>query len=236
MGTGAGYSGKHDVVYILKSDVSPEELKYSLRSLENFPHGKVWFFTGCPNGLKPDRYVPFKQIGEWKWQMATSTYRAIAETDEVSDDFWMFNDDFFILEKVDGLPYMYHNDLMWLINDIRKRHSVSTYSRQLDRARMELEFKRMGTLNYCLHVPMLFNKEKVLKTMKEFPNSPMFRSLYGNMWNVGGVDVPDVKIYDMESIPQKGQILLSTYDESFKHGKVGEWIRTRFQNKSRWEE
>lgn len=37
---------EYDAVYILKNDIDPSELRYSLRSLENFPHGKVWFFKG----------------------------------------------------------------------------------------------------------------------------------------------------------------------------------------------
>ena len=236
MGKNSEGSGKNDVVYILKRDVEPDELRYSLRSLQNFPHGKVWFFTGSPAGFKPDRHVPFEQTGLRKWEKATSTYRAIAETDEVSEDFWMFNDDFFILEPVEDLPYMYHGRLAALIASIRSKHGASSYSRMLDRARLQLEERKLDSLNYCLHVPMLFNKKKVLEVLKEFPNSPMFRSLYGNYCKVGGVEANDCKVYDLESVPAEGQKLCSTYDVSFKDGKAGEWIRQRFPDPSKWEE
>lgn len=228
--------GNRDVVYILKKDVEPDELRYSLRSLQNFPHGKVWFFTGCPAGFKPDRHVPFRQTGTRKWEMATSAFRAIAETDEVSEDFWMFNDDFYILEPVEDLPYMFHGCLAGLIKSIHEKHKVSTYARCLDQARIALEDKRFDSLNYELHVPMLFKKRKVLEVADAFPNRTMFRSLYGNYWKVGGIEANDVKIYDAESVPAEGQTLLSTHDGSFRNGRAGEWLRQRFPEPSEWEE
>ena len=231
-----GTSGaeNRDIVYILKDDVEADELRYSLRSLENFPHNKVWFFCGCPKGIRPDEYVPFKQTGNRKFEKATSTYRAIAESG-VTDDFWMFNDDFFILEKVEDFPYMYNGTLAEYIEFIRTRNRVHPYARRLDRTRVNLESKGLGTLNYALHIPMLFNKEKVLETLREFPDDPMFRSLYGNLHKVGGVEENDCKICDMETIPE-GWKLVSTYEDSFKNGKVGEWIRAKFPTPSRWEE
>lgn len=231
-----GQSGaeNRDIVYILKDDVEADELRYSLRSLENFPHRKVWFFCGCPKGIRPDEYVPFKQTGNRKFEKATSTYRAIAESG-VTEDFWMFNDDFFILEKVEDFPYMYNGTLAEYIEHLRTRNRVHPYARRLDRTRVNLENKGLGTLNYALHVPMLFNKEKVLETLRAFPDDSMFRSLYGNLHKVGGVERKDCKIMDLESVPD-GWDLVSTYEESFKNGKVGEWIMAKFPKPSRWEE
>lgn len=224
----------HDIVYILKSDVVPDELRYSLRSLENMPHGKVWFFTGCPEGFKPDRFVPFEQIGARKWERATSTYRAISQTDEVTDDFWMFNDDFFIMQPVGELPYMYDGRLMDRVAAIRARRGASTYARRLNETRRELERHGLDTLNYALHVPMLFNKAKVLEVLDAFPDCPMFRSLYGNYWKVGGIETPDVKIYDLERVPERE--LASTSDAAFRDGAVGKFIRNRFNTPCKWEE
>lgn len=221
-----------DVVYILKKDVAPDELRYSLRSLQNFPHGKVWFFSGCPEGLRPDRFVPFEQSGRQKWWMATSTYRAICETDEVTDRFWMFNDDFFILEKVEELPYMYNGHIADLVGFARSRSPV--YARRLRETRIELEKQGLDTLNYALHVPMLFEKTKVLEVLDAFPNCPMFRSLYGNYWKVGGIETKDVKVSTPNGLPDGP--LCSTSDKSFREGAVGEFIRNRFNTPCKWEE
>lgn len=37
----------NDIVYFVKESESNEELRYSLRSLKNFPRRKVWFYGGC---------------------------------------------------------------------------------------------------------------------------------------------------------------------------------------------
>ena len=57
-----------DIVYFVKESESNEELRYSLRSLVNFPHRYVWFYGGCPEGLNPDFHVPVKQDKDNKWK------------------------------------------------------------------------------------------------------------------------------------------------------------------------
>ena len=216
-----------DVVYILKKDVQPDELRFSLRSVErNFPFNRVFFFCGRPEGINPDVYVPFEQIGATKWEKATSTYRKICESD-VSEDFWLFNDDFFIMERIDDLPYMYKGTLKERIDDLRDRRGNSSYC-------MNLEGCGFDSLDYALHIPMLINKQKSIETLNTF-KSPMFRSLYGNYAKVGGIKADDVKIYSA-GLPQPGQALLSTSDASFKFGRVGKIIRDKFSERSQWEE
>lgn len=223
-----------DVVYILKKDVQPDELRYSLRTVEkNFPHGRIFFFCGRPEGIKPDAFVPFEQLGATKWEKATSTYRKICDSD-VTDDFWLFNDDFFIMERITELPYMYRGTLKERIDDLRVRHGNSGYCMNLEGARLELESLGFESLDYALHIPMLINKQKAIETLNTF-RSPMFRSLYGNYAKVGGIKADDVKIYSA-GLPQPGQALLSTSDASFKHGRVGKIIRDKFSERSQWEE
>ena len=56
----------NDVVYILKNGCDGYELRYSLRSLANMDHGKVWFVGGQPDGLYPDERMEFEQEGASK--------------------------------------------------------------------------------------------------------------------------------------------------------------------------
>ena len=226
-----------DVVYILKNDIQPDELRYSLRSVgQNFPHGKVWFFGGCPKGITPDVYVEYHQQGRTKWEKATSTYRAICNTEEVSEDFWLFNDDFYILEKVSDLPMMYRGTLAERVKDLVDKHgAITPYCSQLIKTEEALRAKNLDTLDYAIHTPMLINKKKALETLDAFPTCPMFRSLYGNYTEAGGIQTDDVKIYDTFTLPKEGQTLLSTSDTSFRTGRVGKYIRDRFTEPSRWE-
>ena len=78
-------------------------------------------------------------------------------------------------------------------------------------------------------------KEKALKTLDRFPFVPMFRSLYGNMNHINGVDTEDVKIATINREPDPEAELLSTSDNSWLAGKVGAFIRERFPDKSRFE-
>ena len=232
---GAGGRMKYDVVYILKKDADTDEIRYSLRSVEkNFPYRKVWIFGGCPDGIAPDEFVPFEQTGDSKWQKATSTYRKICETEGVTEDFWMFNDDFFIMKPVDDLPYMYNGTLEDKVEAIRKDAPWARYGKSLEEARKELEDNGFTSLNYALHVPMLFNKAKIIETLDRF-RSPMFRSLYGNYCNVGGVEFEDVKINNLEGVPPEDCVLLSTSDRAFVSGACGKVIRARFTERSKWE-
>lgn len=48
-------ANNYDIVYFVKESAKNEELRYSLRSLKNFPHGRVWFYGYCPSFLKPDK-------------------------------------------------------------------------------------------------------------------------------------------------------------------------------------
>ena len=109
----------HDIVYILKQAIAPDELRYSLRTVEaNFPHRNVWFFCGNLKGIKPDGAVWFTQKGRNKWERSTSTFHKIVEIEDITDDFWLFNDDFFVLKKVKDVPYMYYGTLEDRINSI----------------------------------------------------------------------------------------------------------------------
>jgi hypothetical protein len=89
-------------------------------------------------------------------------------------------------------------------------------------------------MDYALHVPMLINKQKALEVLNTF-RCPMFRSLYGNYWKVGGILTDDVKIHNTTDVPKEGQLLVSTNDRSFSEGEVGRFIKSRFTEPSKWE-
>ena len=225
----------NDVVYILKNNISSDELRYSLRTVErNFPHRKVWFFGGCPKDIRPDRYVKIDQRGLTKWERSTNTLRVACETEDLTEDFWLFNDDFFVLEPVRSLPYMVRGELATRIQEIVSRRVIHKYADNLEEARKQLEAKGCSTLDYALHVPMLINKQKALEVLDTF-RSPMFRSLYGNYWNVGGIVTRDVKIHKTKGLPETGQLLVSTNDTSFSEGEVGKLIKSRFIEPCKWE-
>lgn len=224
-----------DIVYILRNGIEPYELRYSLRSLVNFPHDRVWFVGGKAKGIEPDAAMYFTQNGKTSWDRIRNSLIKACENPEISDDFWLFNDDFFIMQHTEDLPYMYHGDLQLRIAEVIEQNGKKTpYASQLRLIDNVLKAFDYQTLNYCLHVPMLMNKGRLLEVIERFQCFPMIRSLYGNYWQVGGVECDDVKVYDTKTRPQDAA-LLSTDDFTFAYGNVGKLIRGRFRAKSRFE-
>ena len=226
----------HDIVYILKNGTMTDEIKYSLRSVEkNFPFRSVWFYGGKPKGIEPDHYVAINQAGDTKWQKVNNTLRLICRNDDITEDFWLFNDDFFVMDKVEGLEPVILGTLAYRCQKIKARHkgSDSGYSIQLRKAMATLKDFNLDRLDYAAHYPMLINRAKAIETLNRFTN-PMFRSLYGNHHKIGGVVMKDCKIMDKESIPTDDMKFVSTSDNSWT-GAVGLYIKERFNERSRFE-
>ena len=228
----------NDIVYILKKDVKPDELRYSLRSVcENFPHRKIWFYCGCPEGIKPDEYVPFEQKGVMTWEKTTSTVEAICKNKDITEDFWLFNDDFYVMKPVEDMPIYYDKTLFRRIQQIEKKRggASSLYSTQLKLTRDALQDYGYKTFNYAVHMPMLINRKKALEVIREYPQLRMFRSVYGNICDVGGEQHKDVKIIGKDIEPDKDCDFLSTGDGDMKESKVGRFIMERFPNPCKYE-
>lgn len=224
-----------DIVYVLKNGIHGDELKYSLRSLKNFTHDKVWFYGGKPKGLVPDVMVEYSQHGRSKWEKVRNMLIAICENDDISPEFWLFNDDFFCMKPVSHIPAYYHGTLYQRIVEIEKRYgSKTTYSKELRKTADLLEHNGLDTKNYAVHLPMLIDRARAKVVLEEFTECPMFRSLYGNSCDIGGEDRDDVKIYDTFTLPQDPD-WLSTSNNSFEYGEVGEYIRDRFKDPSPYE-
>lgn len=229
---------KYDVVYILKNDIQSDELRYSVRSVvKNFPYRKIWFYGGEPADIKPDVMVSLTQTGDTKWMKVNNTIREICKNDEITKSFWLFNDDFFIMKKITNLEPMVGGTLWARCQKIAKKHNDkdSLYSLQLKNAARRLRDKGYDRLDYALHVPMLIDREKGLKTLATFPDCPMFRSLYGNQHEIGGIISKDVKITSRTKTPPADAKLLSTIEESFQDGVVGDHIRKAFPDKCKYE-
>ena len=234
-------TGNYDIVYFVKNCKEDEELRYSLRSVEaNFPYRDVWFYGGKPTGLEPDHYVEIEQLEATKWERVRNMLRRACLNDEITENFWLFNDDFFILKPfVENSKPTYNGDLYRHIVRIENRHDERStrWTTRLRHLTKTLEKAKVGTLNYAVHKPILINREKALEVLDKFPDEPMFRALYGNYWHIGGTNEPDHKVqlieYDMDRVDKWKTV--STDDKSFEVGDVGKYIKDKFNMKSRFE-
>ena len=228
----------HDIVYILRNDINEdyEELRYSLRSVvQNFPYKNIWFIGGCPDDIKPDWYLPITQKGPNKWTKVRRCLEIVCKEPKISEDFWLFNDDFFIIKPTTECPFAVEGTMYKRIQNLMWKNNLSQYAKELYVAKKALEDKGFDTLNYALHIPILLNKEKALQTLQTFPYSPMFRCCYGNQHDLAEVIMKDVKIHKKDEIPTGFETFLSTSNKSFNNGEAGEYIKHQFPEKCKYE-
>ena len=233
-------TGKYDIVYFVKDEPTNEELRYSLRSVEkNMPHRNVWLYGGKPAGLEPDRYVKVAQTQPTKWENVRSMLIQACSNDEITEDFWLFNDDFFIMQPFDeNSEPTYNRELREYIAILEAKYGqITEWTKLLRHLADTLEAAGKGTLNYAVHKPMLINRKKALEVLLKFPQEPMFRALYGNYWAIGGRNEHDRKVKQVDYPVEKFAHwkTISTEDASFTSGPVGQFIRKTFVKKSRFE-
>lgn len=216
-----------DLVYICR-DGENEELRYSIRSaVTNLPHDKIWVVGG-----KPDWYTgPYIEVPQTltKYQNADRNRNAAYSSNLISEDIVLMNDDFFIIKPLDRVEVFHNGPLIHTIKHFKNAGiSNSEYIKKLITTRSYLK-KSAGAPNpmsYELHVPMPVKKSKMLEVIKPGIAS---RSAYGNLNNVGGTYMDDVKYYTGKLMEHKNykEILntdindlpypyLSTSDESFE--------------------
>ena len=230
---------EYDIIYILKNDVQADELRYSLRSVvKNFPYSRIIFYGGCPEGIIPDKWFYYRQSGTGKISRVVYTISDIIKNDKVSDNFWLFNDDFFIFKPYDFQVCICEADMFDTINRIERSRGgrPSKYTRILRSTANELKNRNCDTVGYATHTPILINKQKAKYIIDTFPNEMSFRCAYGNYYKLPYIVSSDVKIINTTAIPKEDACLVSTNDKSFRFGKVGEFVRNTFSEPCKYEQ
>ena len=228
-----------DLVYPLKDSEVNEEFRYSLRSVEKHAknYGKIITIGGVVKAINPDLAIPLRQTGGTKYDKVNMTFREICLNPEISENFVLMNDDFFIMEDTDmsKLKTYYRCSMADYLQIIIDACCPSSYTERLAKAAMALEMLKLDTKCYELHVPMLFNKHKLLEVIGAFYGFCGTRSLYGNYHKIKAIKSPDCKVFTKGDNFIKDTPYLSTTDASFRLGRVGEYIRDQFKEKSRYE-
>lgn len=181
-----------DFVYICKPGDN-EELRYSIRSVvANFPNSNVWVVGGRPEWYLGS-YVAVEQ-DRTKYVNARNNMKAIINTPEISEQFILMNDDFYILNPVDEIPYMHGGLLQDKINKRDESIGNNGYTALLKQTLSLLQQRKVKDpiLNYELHVPMPMEKKKLRRIVL---GVGLWRSMYGNLAEVGGIEMQDVKVY-----------------------------------------
>lgn len=204
-----------DCVYICRPGDN-EELRYSIRSVvKNLPYDRLWLA-----GYKPSWYVgDFLEVNNTttKFENIRLTLKSVAENNNISDNFILMNDDFFILKPVQSVEILHGGLLIDKINRYKKLVGNNRYVSILDKTYKFLINEGIeNPLDYDIHTPIPMNKSNLLKVInrKHFP-----RSLYGNVFNIGGKYMEDVKLYPdgskLKNNINNDTTYISTQDNSF---------------------
>lgn len=226
-----------DVVYACR-DGWNEEMRYSLRSLSNIPHDKVFVIGGKPDWARNVHFIKVnqKQSGKSAVQLKhDNTNKAMyiaCKNKKISDPFIYMNDDFFIMSEMEEIPLYNRGTIGQMIMEyVADGYGTSRYIRGM--AKTGLYLQQLGYDNpwcYELHLPMVVYKEPMLEALKicedmvesGFNPVPLKRSVYGNLLGEPGDTVCDCKYTSItefrESENPVNELFLSSAEGSF--GKV----------------
>ena len=226
-----------DVVYVNRDGENPE-LMYSLRTLKNVEHDKVWIFGGGPVWLNPDtiQYRPRRQAGS-SYSSTRSHIAAACNTPEVSDPFLLWNDDFFAMLEVGEVPLYHRGPLEPMLE---KFSTVKTLWAKGLRETADLMEKRglaEDAMSYDVHLPLVVYKTAMLEALRLAKgirtDAVHLRTLYGAVAGLSGVEHEDPKLM-RRTAPFPRGAWLSSGDDTFRSA-VEPVLRYLFPDKSPYE-
>jgi hypothetical protein len=231
-----------DIVYINKPGEDNEELRYSLRSLANLPHGKVWVAGYCPSWVRNVGKIELEPHPD-KWANQRQTARAVCADARVSEDFILFNDDHFVVAPLDRLPVWHLGRLSTLINRLAARGQTDTDEWFVGLKQTRLQMREWGYKNpdaYEAHIPLVFNRARLAWMLDNATRQPfLWGAAYSATGNATGRPGENVKCLNAHELLQnmvRGLPMLSTEDAYFTDGPVGDFIRNMFPNPGPYEE
>jgi len=191
-----------DILYTIREGEDNEELRYSLRSLQNISHGNVFIAGYCPSWVTNVIHIPTTQheLGG-KYHNAKNNLATACADERLGEFFILMNDDFFIMEKVDKLPIYHRGSLKRLRQIYYDKFGGGDYLFGIDVTIDLLEdIGTVGDVNsYEMHIPLLMEKSKRNELTKLFEHSNHkyhTRTLYAQMYGLQGEESHDFKVYD----------------------------------------
>ena len=208
-----------DFVYLCRNGDN-EELRYSIRSLyKHIENPNVWVVGGKPSWYTGN-YVKTDQRSD-KYKNVIGSLNAIVSNKDIQDDFILMNDDFYITKPINKIQ-TYHGGKFQNKVDLFSKNAKSSYYTSILKNTIK-ELKNAGIqepLDYAIHVPIELNKDKLSTVIR---SRVSIRTMYGNMFSIGGIEIDDVKFHrvatrkwannpDLDTMDFE---YLSTSDDSF---------------------
>lgn len=211
------------------------ELKYCLRSIEMYvPDVRNVFIVGQkPSFLRNVEWISaVDKVGiQHKERNIFQKITAAVLDKRVSDDFFFFNDDHFLLRRFAG-SFDHKGSLS---DSLRAFPPSNPYSNTLRNTLQTLG----GGMDFDTHCPIVFNKDMFANTVGNMewfkPFGFCIKSVYCNLSGIAGQFYPDLKIRSQSEFEQKWPELKTRKYFSTKDVVLTSLMDNLFPNKSKYE-
>lgn len=217
-----------DAVYYVRPGERNEELRYSLRSLANLEHDRVWIIGHAPAWVRGVERLPGNREGSVQANAVAALLSACEHVE--GDRFVIMNDDFYILEPLAAVP-SWHDGL--LVD--RAKAARGGYGNHLREAlRVLTELGHQQPTAWTLHIPVVVWRDRLAAILSTLAGKvlPEWRTMYGNLAGETGEQAPDVKVR-RRTDPMPDGPFLSSSDATFRW--LHPWLAARFPTPSPYE-
>lgn len=228
-----------DAVYVCR-DGDNSELRYSLRSLaQHVPHDRVHIVGGHPRWINNDTVTIHRRpVAETKFATTTSHIRYACNSASISDPFMLWNDDFYAITQVDEIPAMHRGPLTAVMRQYRHLNAAWAHGLRVTTAHLKTVFPGRELYSYEVHVPIVVHKTPMLDALTVASGlktrAPHKRTIYGNVAQLGGVQIRDPKI-TRQTVSLPDGPWLSSDDGAF-HSVVAPILERLFPDACRYED
>jgi hypothetical protein len=222
-----------DIVYIFREwSENCLELRYSLRSLKNIKHWKVFIIGYKPKWIKNIIHIDAEDPYIIKSLNALHKINIACNDDRISDDFILMNDDFYITEPTE-VKYYYQGTMENHLIDKRNRSLHWSYVRNLTKTYTLFQ----KWMDFSLHAPIIYNKKKFLELQEYYDMKEWYllRNLYCNHYKIEWEYLEDCKIREIKDIPKILPTFLSNMDNLINTEEFKEFLNNLFPKASKYE-
>lgn len=213
------------------------ELRYCLRSIEKHLSGigNVFIIGHCPDWVQNVTHIPFEEDprNRFRDRNIMSKMATACKDERVSKDFLMVHDDHFLLKDYEAGCFTYY-----LCGNLVPGEGQYAHTK-------ENTISLLGPVkNYDAHCPILFNKEKFMRSVALADWSKWYgycmKTMYCVMNGIEGTCVSDIKI----RMPIKADVIkeliagrswFSIGDRCWTEGGMKEVLQTLYPTPSNYE-
>lgn len=232
-----------DIVYILGKDLpdNGRELRYSLRSLSNVRHGRVWMVgPDIPDWVQGVSWIPWEQLPEKILDISVKYRWLTLGLPDMTDDVVVMDDDFYIVKKMRTIPLIYNMPMAAKAVTRPPDDEMGAMLRNTQRLLQEKGL--MVPLAAVLHVPFPLTRSELPVHLEDGRGPYEWKTLYLNYAMKRGVKgksvVLDPKITEPKDVPialEHNAGFISSMERTYDECGLDKILQNYFPQKCNYE-